>query len=452
MPDYAYDLPDNFYYGGGGGTFAPPLAVALLVVAILLVAFLPRKYVIVPFLIAALWIPGNVALVVLGLHFNVNRMLLLAGWARVLARGECCPDALNSLDKAVIFSALVNVVAYVLLWRQVGALINRGGFLFSALGTYLLLRSWIREKEDVVLVSKVIAIVVLVVGPLMLREHLTQYNAFSWVGAAALSMFRNQSVRAQGPFAHSIIAGTFGAVSVPLFVSILWYKSRARLLAVGAIASSLAMIVSSSSSTPLMSFGAGILALLLWPLRNKMRMVRRGIVFILIVVQLAMKSPIWFVINRVGGVLGGSGWHRSTLIDNFVRHFFDWFLIGTRDNANWGWSMWDVDNAFVGAGLMGGLLGFMLFISVFVRAYKMIGVARKAAEASRKDARLIWAIGAALFANTIAFFGIVYFDQSVITWYALLVMISVIAACPIRERSEDLSSQLTGTPVIPSAG
>ena len=148
------------------------------------------------------------------------------------------------------------------------------------------------------------------------------------------------------------------------------------------------------------------------------------------------------LLDRVSGVLGGSGWHRAMLIDNFVHHFFDWFLIGTRDNVNWGWSMWDVDNAYVGAGFGGGLLAFILFLAIFVCAYRMIGIATRAAEESGRieDARLIWAMGAALFANTTAFLGIVYFDQTIIAWYALLVMISVATTFAVDERRPEPES------------
>ena len=157
-----------------------------------------------------------------------------------------------------------------------------------------------------------------------------------------------------------------------------------------------------------------------------MQFVRWGVIVLLIGLQLCMKVPVWFVLERLSGVLGGSGSHRSMLIDNFVHHFLDWCLIGTRDNAGWGWSMWDVDNAYVGAGFSGGLLTFILFIAVLVYAFKTVGRARKAAERSRRDARFIWAIGVALFANAVAFFGIVYFDQSIFAWYTLLAMVALV--------------------------
>ena len=176
-----------------------------------------------------------------------------------------------------------------------------------------------------------------------------------------------------------------------------------------------------------------------------MRSVRRGIVALLVCLQLEMwiksQAPVWMAIDRVSGYLGGSGWHRAMLIDNFVRHFFEWCLIGTKNYPDWGWSMWDVDNAFVGAGLMGGVAGFILFLLIFVYGYRTIGVTRRAARESRKDALMIWAIGAALFANNTGFFGIVYFDQSIMAWYALLAMIQVTPIFCVTQRSPELEGE-----------
>ena len=128
MPDYSSDRPANFYFGGGGGdTFATPLAVLVLVVAGILILMLPRKYAFVPFLIAGLLIPMNVALVVAGLHFGAERILILTGWIRLLAWGERYPSRLSLIDKAVLYGALVNSVAYVMVWKEFGAVVNRLG-------------------------------------------------------------------------------------------------------------------------------------------------------------------------------------------------------------------------------------------------------------------------------------------------------------------------------------
>jgi hypothetical protein len=434
MPDYAPGLTEKYYFGGGGDTLIPPIAMAVLILAIILIMILPRKCAFIPFLLAGLLVPINVTIIIIDLHFNSNRLLLLAGLIRLSVRRELYPDKMNSLDKVIVYGVLVQSIAYIFVWGQVGAIINRAGFLFSALGTYILLRSFMRSKEDVILAIKVLAVVVLLVAPFMWYEYIGRRNLFSLLGAPEISFLRDNKVRAQGPFAHAIIAGTFGVVLIPLFIGLWWYRPRAWFLSTIGIVSSMVMMISSSSTTPFMSLPAGILALSMWRLRKKMRIVRRGIFALLLALQLVMMAPIWFLIDRVSGVLGGSGYHRAMLIDNFVRHFFNWFLIGTRDNRNWGYEMFDVDNAYVGAGLTGGLLGFILFLAIFVYGYKMIGEARSAVEESRGDSRLIWAIGSTLFANSIAFFGIVYFDQSIIAWYALLVMISVVHTAALDEK------------------
>jgi len=426
LPNYIYDLPKNYYFGGGGDTFAPPLAIAILAAAGLLILMLPRKHAIVPFLIAAMVVPLHVTVVIATLHFDSVRLLVLVGLIRVLARGERFPGRLTVFDRAVFYSAICNAVMYCLLWREVGAIVNRFGFLLTVLGAYLLLRCLVRDKADVIRMIKAFAFVFVLIAPFMWREAVTDHNAFSLLGSPELSEIRNGRIRAEGPFAHAIIAGTVGAVWLPLFVGLWWYQRSGRWIAAAGALASTVMMFASASSTPVMTYPAAILGLAMWPARKRMQLVRWGIVGLLIALQLCMKVPVWFVLERIGGVFGGSGTHRAVLIDNFIRHFFEWCLIGTRNNGSWGWSMWDVDNAYVGAGLSGGLLNFILFIAVLVYGYRIIGVARRSAERSRRDARFIWAIGAALFANSVAFFGIVYFDQSVFAWYALLATIALV--------------------------
>lgn len=426
MPNYTYDLPKNYYFGGGTDTFAPPLAIAILAAAGLLILILPRKYAILPFLIAAMVVPLQVTVVIATLHLEPVRLLVLIGLTRLLVRGERFPGRLIPFDRVVFYSAICNAVMYTLLWREVGAIVNRLGFLVTSLGAYLLLRCLVRNKADVIRMIKAFAFVFVLIAPFMWREAVTDHNAFSLLGSPELSEIRNGRTRAQGPFAHAIIAGTMGAVWLPLFVGLWWYQRGSRWIATAGALASTVMMFASASSTPVMTYPAAILGLAMWPARRRMRLVRWGIVGLVVALQLCMKAPVWFVLERISGVLGGSGWHRAMLIDNFIRHFFEWCLIGTRNNPNWGWSMWDVDNAYVGAGLSGGLLNFILFIAVLVYGYRIIGVARRSAERSRRDARFIWAIGAALFANSVAFFGIVYFDQSGFAWYALLAIIALV--------------------------
>jgi len=142
--------------------------------------------------------------------------------------------------------------------------------------------------------------------------------------------------------------------------------------------------------------------------------------------------------NRIGAIIGGTGWHRAELVDQFVRRFFEWFLIGTRNNANWGLDMWDSINAYVRAGVEGGLVTLVFFLSILIIGFKRIGRARKLSEneTSTGNERLLWAMGVTLFSNCIAFLGIIYFDQSAVAWYLTLVMISVMTALVLGENKE----------------
>jgi hypothetical protein len=427
VPDYKTDLPSNYYFGGGDdATSATPLAIFVLLSAIILVFALPRKYAYVPFLVAAVLLPLHVVLLVGSLHFNAARIVVIAGWVRVLVRGEWSLGRLQMFDKIVLASAICSAVMYSILWNDFGAVVNRTGLLVTTMGSYFLIRCLVRDRQDVVRVVKTLAVVVIVIAPCMLYEQLSAYNPFWLMGAPLITNMRDDHIRAQGPFGHAIIAGTVGAILVPLFMGLFFYRRSTRLLAAAAVVSAAVMVLASRSSTPMMTCAAALLGLALWPVRKKMRAVRWGLVIFLLVLQLAMSSPVWFILNRTSGVLGGSGWHRAMLVDNFVRHFSDWWLVGTRANPDWGWSMWDVDNAYVGAGLSGGLLSFILFIAVLVYAFRLIGKARSRAEKFRQELLWIWVLGVSLFANTVAYFGIVYFDQSVIVWYTLLAMIAVV--------------------------
>ncbi len=423
-----YDLPENYYFGGGAHeTFITPLAGIILFIAIVLMLWLPRKWVIVPILAAGVLLPFDITFVMFGFHFQALRVLLLAGWLRIAFRRDTQLPRMNSLDKAYLLWAICNAIFFSLLWATTGAVTNRLGFLWTNLGAYFLVRAVIRDKDDVVRAIRLLAIIFAVIAPFMLMEHLSGHNSFSLVGAPPLSELRLDKVRAQGPFAHSIIAGTAGAMLLPLFIGLWWQGKRHRKILGLAVLSSLGMVLASSSSTPVMTIAAGMLALLFWPLRAQMWKFRWALFSSIVGLQLVMKAPVWMLINRISSLVGGSGYHRAMLVDTFIRHFSDWWLIGTRDNPNWGFDMWDVDNAYVAAGLAGGLITFIAFIAVLVYAYKRIGKSRRLTGLSRNDEHLVWAIGSCLFANTVGFFGIVYFDQSVLLWCTLLAMVSATA-------------------------
>jgi hypothetical protein len=154
-----------------------------------------------------------------------------------------------------------------------------------------------------------------------------------------------------------------------------------------------------------------------------------------------MKAPVWHLIARIDITGGSSSWHRFMLVDQCIRHFSDWWLVGVKDTSAWGWDMWDTANQYVGTCDNSGLLPFLLFLAILVYGFKYLGRARRAAAKDKKTALFIWALGAALFANVIAFFGISYFDQTIVAWYGLLAIISAAVAQPHKKEAVQLQRQ-----------
>src|SRR5262249_41664881 len=110
------------------------------------------------------------------------------------------------------------------------------------------------------------------------------------------------------------------------------------------------------------------------------------------------------------------------------RHFWDWWLIGVKDTAQWGWDLWDVQDQYVAAGETGGLIAFCLFVNVIVRAFARLGNARKLAENDKQEQWIYWLVGSSLFSNALAFIGANYFDQSRISWFLILASVNVVTA------------------------
>jgi len=139
-----------------------------------------------------------------------------------------------------------------------------------------------------------------------------------------------------------------------------------------------------------------------------------------------MKAPVWFLIARVDLTGGSSSYHRAELVDQFMSHIPEWFLIGVKDTSDWGLDMWDVQNQYVNIGEAGGIVAFVCFIMVITRSFGMLGDARKAVDRQKDKEWMLWCLGSAMFANVVGFFGVNYFDNSRMWWFILLAMIPAI--------------------------
>lgn len=419
-------MPKNFYVGGGvTESIISPAAAVILLLCGAGVLLLPRRYAGPLAVIAALLIPAGNIVVLAGLHLVPVRVLALAGILRLLKStfggGRVLfVGGITSIDKAVLGWTVCHALAFVLLLRSSGALVNQCGFLLGALGLYFLLRHLIRDSHDIRNVIRVLVVVTAINAAEMIYEQFTGRNLFSLLGGLAVSSLREGHVRAQGVFQHPLLAGSFGAVLLPLFL-ILWKSEREKVLATVGVISSAAMALCTWSSTPLFVLLGGAGAVCLWPLRRRMRTVRWGMVLTLVALQLFMRAPFWFLIQRVE-LSGTSGYHRAILVDNFVRHFGDWWLIGTQNMSTWDYETWDTSNEFVSQGETGGLLTFIFFLAIICRVFSSVGRARKAAAGNPRQEWFFWLLGVCMFAHVLAFFGVSYWDQSQVGWLALLAL------------------------------
>lgn len=404
--------------------------VALVVTAIVLFFLLPRKYLIAPLMFVSILIPLGQVLMIGGLHFMVFRLILPFAWVRLLY-GRSDKDAFRftPVDKAVVLWALSSAVVFTLLWATSGALVNRLGFLYNVFGIYFLLRLVIRDRNDVNRTIQVLAVVCALVAVFMVYEQQTGRNVFAvFGGVAEFTPIREGRLRSQASFMHAIVAGTVGAILLPLFMVLWWQGGKSKITAVVGVCAALVMTLTSHSSTPLFALAAGVAALSLWPFRRFMKLFRWGVVACLVGLHLVMKAPVWALIQRVDVVGGSSGWHRYGLINATIVHFGEWWLMGTRNPSSWGWFMGDVSNAYMDAAVSGGLLTLVLFFGLLRQGFRALSVARRAALTDRRLELQVWAFNAALFSTATAFIGITFFDQSVLIWYALLAMICTITS------------------------
>ena len=429
-------LPDNLSFGGGAGASTiTPFVLACVLVAGLLVLILPRKFLIAPILLVVFLTPFGQQVYVAGFHLFVFRLLIFVASLRLLTAkigGKTLfRGGFNNLDKLFCLWAFLRGMAAILLYQQGGVVVNQVGLWLDAFGGYFLFRYALQDDEDILRATKIFVPIAAVLAICMSYEFLTRVNVFSYLAGHTIEPWlRNGRVRAQAAFGNSITAGTIGATLLPLFFW-LWKSGKAKFLAIIGMASASVVAITSMSSTPVTGYLAGILALCLWQLRRHMREARWGLVFAVIGLALVMKAPVWYIITKVN-IVGGDSWDRANLIDQAVRHFGGWWLIGTRDNANWGDFTWDQCNQYISEGLQGGVFTMLLFFAILSRSFGMLGQKRKQAEGTIQE-WYFWCLGAALFAHVICFLGIDYFDQTRTLWFVFLAMISAATVPALAE-------------------
>lgn len=407
--------------------------VALLILAYLIWS-LPRRLAICPLLIMTCLMPLGQRLVIFGLNFYLFRLMLLVGAFRIVAKGELRQLVVTGTDKIFICWILVSVVFGTLAKPSMELLINRLGDAYNAVGCYFFVRCVLVDFEDFVTSVRTLAWLSLPLAGFMLVEKVTGHNPFSLFGGVPdLTPVRDGHIRSQGAFRHAILAGTFGATQWPLFVALWFFRREYRRLAFGAAMACLVIAASASSSGALMALAAGMAGMAMWKFRAFLKVLRRVAIFGLIVLALVMKAPVWYLFDRLGSIIGGTGWYRSFLIDQTIAHFNEWWLFGTTYTAHWAPSgevtpgdpnMMDITNHYIVQGVSGGMLKLILFLAIIVASFKSVGRWLEVEDTEPPAQLLVWSAGVSLFAHCLSFVSATYFDQIVVVWYWILALIS----------------------------
>src|SRR5436309_2363301 len=113
-----------------------------------------------------------------------------------------------------------------------------------------------------------------------------------------------------------------------------------------------------------MSLLAAFVALILWPLRRHMRVIRWGLVLAFVGLEIVMNAHVWFLIARIDIVSGSTSHFRALLIDRAIMNLGDWWLIGTKSTGVWAdeaIGLTDRTNQYIVWGAEGGLITMVLF-------------------------------------------------------------------------------------------
>lgn len=420
-----------FIYAYQGQTTIHPLGLALLIILGVATLIVKRRSAVIPMLIMACFVAPAQRIVVFGLDFNLIRILVLVGWARIFIKKETGAFVWKTIDKVIIVWAMSSLTAYVMLRGSTGAFVYKLGTSFDSLGMYFLFRCLVRDLSDVKhLMISTLYLSIPVAFFLLIEKH-TGRNIFSVLGGVPeFTVIRQGKLRAQGAFAHSILAGCFWVTQLPLFLALIWQDTKKWLIVAGTIAT-VVVVYACASSTPAAGVGAVLLGGCFYICRLQMGTVRGGVLATLVGLHLVMKAPVWHLVSRIDIVGGSTGWHRYNLIDQTIHRFGEWWLFGTISTAHWGWHLFDTANMYVNEAVRGGFLTLILFVIILVLAFQGVGRLLSTLENDRENYIFAWALGVSLFTHCMVFIAVSYFGQIIVVWYLLLA--SIASLTPVAE-------------------
>ena len=410
------------------------VSASILIVLLLVVSFGSRRWALLAVMAGVFFLTQGHAVEAGGLRLFPIRFIVAFAFVRVVVRRELVWSRLNRIDHTLLF--LYNYAALVWILRSSEREAQQFASAIDPTLCYLAFRGLIGGLEDLRRLLNALVVLLVPFTVLVLLERLSGQSAFMMVGATGGLYFRDGIARCQGSFRHAVLLGSTAASFLPLYIA-LFLAGRLRSVALTGGALCVALIALSHSGGPLTSAGAALFGWFLWPLRERMALVRRATLAVLLFLMVFMKSPIWYLPFKISSVVGGGGFHRSLLMEQAWLHLDQWWLFGMDVRLTGVWMPYvleavgggaDVTNQFLVFGIRGGLLAVGLTVGVLALGFVTIGNLSASARASvnRKmaDQFLLWGLGVALFVHAVSWLGTSYFDQSWVVWLMHLAAVS----------------------------
>jgi hypothetical protein len=415
-----------------------PLGVPVLIVILAVVLVGSRRMAALGFMAGAIFLTQGMAIDVAGINFFAFRFVGLAAFLRVMLRGEYRPIPIPSIDKLFlalsVFTALVFVIR-----SEVDHAYHIGRSVDAILG-YFACRGFLKSFEDVRALLRGTALLLVPYALLILTESVTHRNPFALIGGVDSSGWEREGrLRCMGSFRHPSLLGGIGAWFLALFGG-LWFNRGDRTRAAIGILCSLAIIWGSNSGGPVSSAAVAAAGWSLWFFRTRLRQIQLGLLVMFGAAAALMNAPIWYLPTRVSGIVGGSGWHRSYLIDQAIKDIDQWWFAGMPITGTADWFPYvikatggaDITNQFLVFGLTAGLGATLMFTVLIAAAFRRVGKALAGLFSqlprSTSHEGLIWGLGVAIVVHLANWFGISYFDQSYSLWLLHLAAIVAIGA------------------------
>ena len=240
----------------------------------ILVFLLPKKYLLLPYIVAACFVPTDQTILIANMHFTAVRILIAVGVLRMFFRGEIISIKWNGFDMLFLGWMIYRSIIYMVMNGNMQAVINRSGMFYDGVGCYWLFRQNVRNWDDLANVFKIFAFTVIAMAPLVALEWKTGQNPFTALGTVTTEV-REGRYRCQASFPHSIILGLFWATIVPIFIGFA-AATRKKIFYV-AVGAGAFIVIATASSTPVATLIEVLLLLALYRYRRYGRQMVYGL-------------------------------------------------------------------------------------------------------------------------------------------------------------------------------